>query len=589
LQLVFSPVPFGESGADKVKEHWQALQSRLYVGIDQDALDNDDATNIEEEKSENLADIVEPITIQYLTELALAANYPVLSLLSHYTRIANVVDEDTTAINLETALADTNKRWDIIKSLEFPAVDATRNQNLEDLFQRTNDFDRFLDATTCLIRGRKGTGKTALYTLLLRHEGEAKRLSRKRLDSVTCLSGHGSFRVRPEKDEFQLIGQSIEQTGGSWEAFWRSYLFLRMHQENRLLKLFRVSNNAKYQKLRSCFNEIPKDSNRWKKEYTDLLIDMTKDADLNLLLKDALDDINHLSGKSKEREVIWFLYDDLDVDFREENELRQRALTGLFQLVQACDVRQLKYIGFKIFLREDIWHRLIFDNKSHFNGRDIILRWTRVDFLKLALRQAQQSKEFKDLIDRFSPIENIDQADEEVVDRALQLLWGSRREQNPKSKYVSRWVYERLTDSSGTTFPRSLNILLKTAKEYELNRDKGRQIPTDRLLHPKSLVEGFVKASEQRCQELREEYHELIPFFDSLAELNILTPRDELHKVWQKTVQKALPEFKDFKKFVDFLLSIGLVSLAELSGGLGYRFAEIYTHGFKINRGTRKY
>jgi cellulose biosynthesis protein BcsQ len=75
LQLVFSPVPFGESGAD-------------------------------EEKSENQVDIVEPITIQYLTELASASNYPVLSLLSHYTCIANVADEDTTAINSETDLAD---------------------------------------------------------------------------------------------------------------------------------------------------------------------------------------------------------------------------------------------------------------------------------------------------------------------------------------------------------------------------------------------------------------------------------------------------------------------------------------------------
>jgi cellulose biosynthesis protein BcsQ len=29
LQLIFSPVPFGEAGAEKVKEYWQALQGRL--------------------------------------------------------------------------------------------------------------------------------------------------------------------------------------------------------------------------------------------------------------------------------------------------------------------------------------------------------------------------------------------------------------------------------------------------------------------------------------------------------------------------------------------------------------------------------
>jgi hypothetical protein len=152
-------------------------------------------------------------------------------------------------------------------------------------------------------------------------------------------------------------------------------------------------------------------------------------------------------------------------------------------------------------LREDIWNRLIFDNRSHFNGRDILLQWNRVDFLRLALRQVIQSQDFKNLVDKFSPIavESIDQASEEVIDKALELLWGSRRRTGDKAKYVSRWVYERLTDSSGTTFPRSLSILLEAAKEQELSY-KGKssiQPPTDRLLRSKSLEFGLKKASEK--------------------------------------------------------------------------------------------
>lgn len=586
LQLVFSPVPFGESGADKVREHWLALQNRLDISATQDVFDVEEEDHTEA-VSKTQIEFAEPITIQYFTELALASNYPVPSLLSHYMRIANVVDEDTTAINLETILKDATNRRNIIKSLEFPVVDATSNQNIEYLFQRTIDFDRVLDATTCLILGIKGTGKTTLYTLLLRHAGEAKRLSRKYLDSVTSFSGHGSFRARPEKDDFQLISKSIEQFGGSWEAFWRSYLFLRMQQENLLQELLRGSKDTKYQKLHSLLNEVGA-SEQWNKEYTDLLINMTKDAELNLLLKDALFDINRQLQKNSEGEILWFLYDDLNVDFREENELRKDALTGLFQLVQACDARRLKHIDFKIFLREDIWQRLIFDDKSHFNGRNIILRWRRLDFLRLALRQAQQSIEFKDLVDRFSPIENIDQADEETIDRALQLLWGSRQEQDPKSEYVSRWVYRGLIDSSRTSFPRSVNILLKTAKEYELNIGKRRQVLTDRLLSPESLIEGLMEASEERCQDLRKEYRELIPFFDSLAGLNIFTPRGEFYIVWQKTMQITLPEFKNFANVENFLRSIGLIRYAELSGESGYQFADIYTHGFKINHGARR-
>ncbi len=117
-----------------------------------------------------------------------------------------------------------------------------------------------------------------------------------------------------------------------------------------------------------------------------------------------------------------------------------------------------------------------------------------------------------------SPVESIDQASEEVIERTLELLWGSRRRSGSKAKYVSRWVHERLTDSSGTTFPRSLSILLKGAKEQELSYKGQSSIksPTDRLLRGKSLEIGLKKASEERSNGIKEEYPDLMKFFDSL-------------------------------------------------------------------------
>lgn len=584
LQLVFSPVPFGDAGIEKVREYWQDLQNRLDVVTDQTNSD----VNEEIQEFEAQSNIAEPIIVHYLTELALALSYPVLPLLSNYMNIANVVDEDTTAISREQVLSDTDRRVKIIESLKFPAVNAAdlgSDQNLRNLFQRTTDFDQFLNDTTCLIRGRKGTGKTALYELLLKHEDVARELSNKRLDRVTCLSGHGRFRSRPTRAEFQLIDQSIEQNKGSWEALWRSYLLLRMHLENRLQQYLKGNRGDKFSQLQSILGKIPRGADSWQIEHTRTLAEMAGNAELNLLTKDVLDDIN--SQLRKSGQVLWFLYDDLDEDLLEKGDLRKGALTGLFQLIQASDARRLVSIRFKVFLREDIWSRLVFDNKSHFNGRDIVLKWTRKDFLRLALRQALQSTEFRDLVDRFAPVENIDQAEETLIDKALQLLWGTRREPNLKSKYVSRWVYDRLTDSSETTFPRSLNILLKEAKNYELTSNRDLPIPTDRLLQAKSLNEGLFVASKQRCEEVREEYPELGPFFDALASLEILASERKLREVWQETAHVISPTFRGF---VDFLLSIGLISLAELQEKeQGYRFAEIYTYGFNMYRGRRKY
>ena len=246
LQLVFSPVPLSEAGTERVAEYWKTLQSKLDGANKQDNFDLDEEIKQEDETQSETA---EPITIQYLTELALAPGYPVQPLLSHYMNLANVVDEDTTTFSLETVLSDANHRRKVLQSLAFPEVNATTNQNLDALFQRTADFDRFLDDTTCLIRGRKGTGKSTLYLLLLNYPDSARGLSHRRLKSVTFLSGHGSYRVRPTRDEFKLIGQTIEQDGGSWEAFWRSYLLLRMHMENMLQPFFK--GNSAFTQLRA--------------------------------------------------------------------------------------------------------------------------------------------------------------------------------------------------------------------------------------------------------------------------------------------------------------------------------------------------
>jgi cellulose biosynthesis protein BcsQ len=572
LQLVFSPVPFGDAGMEKVKEYWQALQGRL------DAATDHFGSGIDEEiqEFEALSEVAEPITINYFTEIALASNYPVFSFLSNYMNLANVVDEDTFAVSLEPVLSDGDRRRSLLEGLTLPAVNtAAADPNLRDLFQRTADFERFLDNTTSLIRGQKGTGKTTLYELLLKHEKFARELSYKRLDHVNCLSGHDRLGPHPTIPDFQLIHQSVKQDDGSWQAFWRSYLLLRMYLENRL-QPFKEEAPAELNQLWSLLDEVPRGINEWQGEHTRVLVKMATDRNLNSLARIATDYID-FQLRSK-REIFWFLYDDLDKDLPEKNDLRNEALTALFQLVKRLESRTS--IRFKIFLREDIWSRLVFDSKGHFNGRDIILQWTREDFLCLTLRQVLHSEKFKDLVDRLAPVENIDQADEASIDRALQLLWGVRREPNSRSQYVSRWIYDRLTDASGTTFPGSVNVLLTEAKKDALTVDPDQALPADRLLPAISLHEGLLQASRQRCREVRDEYPALRSFFDALANLEALMSKQQLQELWDKNAKDIFPDSSDF---VNFLIDIGLVRLVESRGKeQSYQFAEIYASGFNM-------
>lgn len=568
INFVFSPVPdTNKSGLSKVKEVYKFLRERIKTVTDE---------NGEEEDLDNSqSEVEEPLVVPYMSLIALADNYPVPALLDYYNKIANLIDEETDELQRKNILTNSEKRWTIIESLQFPEVNAADTEHLGLIFQRTTDFEKFLDDTTCLIRGRKGTGKTALYSLFLKHKNVGQKLAHGRLDNTVFLSAHGRFKEsRPSRDEFQVIHRYLQQNDGTWESFWRAYLLLRCHQE----KLFKFPRNDKFSGLKEIINKLPKEG--WQYEFNQALLQLSTDSHLRLIVKDVINIINQeVQNKSQK---LWCLYDDLDEDFRQVGEVRQQAITGLFQLIQSCDANKLTAIRFKIFLREDIWNRLIFDNRSHFNGRDILLQWTRVDFLRLALRQVIQSQDFKNLVDKFSPIavESIDQASEEVIDKALELLWGSRRRTGDKAKYVSRWVYERLTDSSGTTFPRSLSILLEGAKEQELSY-KGKlsiQPPTDRLLRSKSLEFGLKKASEKRCDEIKEEYPDLANFFESLKDKSAFLTQDELHTTWEESAH----DIAEFEKFVSFLSEIGIIEWREKEQR--YKFADIYVYGFGMIR-----
>jgi len=576
INFVFSPVPdVTKTGLSKVKSIWQSLLNSIKIVTDE----NYETEGNEWEIDNYQTPMEQLLVIPYQQTIALADSYPAPGTQDYYTKIANLIDEKNDEIKRSTVL-NIEQRWTIIESLEFPEVNAADTQhNLGLLFQRTTDFEKFLDDTTCLIRGRKGTGKTALYLLFLKHKSVGQKLAHGRLDNTVFFSGHGRFQEsRPSRDEFEVIHEKLQQKNGSWEAFWRAYLLLRCYQED-LFKFPKGKKGVKFNELKTIINSLPKE--KWQSESIEVLLELSTKSQLILIVKDVITIINEDAINKSQK--LWFLYDDLDEDFLEVREVRRQALTGLFQLVQSCDANRLTEIRFKIFLREDIWNRLSFDNKSHFTGRDILLQWARIDFLRLALRQAIQSEKFKNLVDRLSPVpvETIDQASEETIDKALELLWGSRRRSGNRAKYVSQWVYERLTDSSNTTFPRSLSILLKGAKEQELNfRGKSSsKIPPDRLLRGNSLEFGLKKASEKRCEEIKEEYPKLIKFFDSLKGKSAFLSREQLEGIWQDSARDFIANLSEF---VSFLSEIGIVEWREKEQRC--KFADIYVYGFEMIR-----
>ncbi|PWK16525.1 MinD/ParA family ATP-binding protein [Tumebacillus permanentifrigoris] len=572
VNFVLTKVPSNKEGKKRAEVYWERI-SKLNVQQKNRQTENDDEYEIDEAESE-FKDL--PLIIHYNADVALSETYPIDHLTSVYAPVANLIDEETEQNRLRVILSGTN-RWDIIESLEFETVDAKDERNdLSKVFQKTSDFDKFVDENTVVVHGQKGTGKTALYWMLLVHFDQCKKLSKGRLDKVLAVSGHGPYSARPGKEEYRYLDDKMGESF-SWETYWRAYSVLRLYIENKLPPFRRGKFSVIYDKLKL----VGKNNKNWTKDHTVILLQLINDMDINILIKDYLIYIN--DEYSKRDQSVWLLYDDLDEDIQERSSYQSRVLAGLFYFIRSIDGQKLSNIKFKVFIREDIWERLNFTNKSHFNGRDVLLQWSRIDFLRLALRQSLYSRQYKEQVDKFFPIQDIDNSSEESVLNALQILWGMRREKSRNSKYVGRWVHERLTDASGTTFPRVLGLLLSAAKEHELQYIDQSHVPspTDRLLRSQSLNVGLISAAKHRSSEIKEEYPELENVFSRLHNFPDICTKLDLESLFNISMAKEGGAIDDF---ITTIKNIGLAKEDFVKGEIQYRFADMYVHGFGMKR-----
>jgi len=565
-RLILSPVPEGVIGEQLVNNIIPFLKQ-----------------NTRTIKTEDLI-----IKIPYHPNVAGSNSFPIETALPYYAAIANSLLEISGVEKAEAAITQAN-RLDLVKSLSFPERDAASilDSDFDTIFQKTDDFERCLDDALWVIRGRKGTGKSTLYTLFTQHRQNAEKRSHGQLDNITILSAHGnSDEFRPTADIFAKIEKKLSASGTDWLSFWRAYAVVCLYRS--VPEFIEILKKEKLTSLvsRLEYNFKKSDHKIWALKHTNKLAEFAIESTLNGYCRDSLSHFNQLLKEKNQK--IWLFYDDLDQDIQENSPWQQEALGGLMRLVYDTNNQSLYNIRFKIFLREDIWSNLVFTNKSHFGeARTLLLQWGKTDFFRLAYRLAiGGSTDFKTLSNRILPLaENeLDEANEEALRQALSPLWGLR--QKSKNAYVAQWVYARLTDASDNTYPRSLTILLKKVREVEIGLSTGKSAPSDHLLRWGALTEGLKSASEERCNAIRNEYPEFGEFFDNINELSSLFIAEDLETLWRKTIGESSGQ--SFDVFVKRLQDIGLIAIK--NGKYDYAIANLYIDGFGIQRkqGQRK-
>jgi hypothetical protein len=231
---------------------------------------------------------------------------------------------------------------------------------------------------------------------------------------------------------------------------------------------------------------------------------------------------------------VWLLYDELDAGFgstQKDYLRRKRALEALLAWWLESGT-SLKSIVPKIFLREDIWNQLNFTNKGHYSGRSLQLRWDEADLWRLVLRQSLTSSETlsKSLEQKLGvTVDRLNTIELEQLRTSLYPLWGERMGRTKKA-YTYNWVRTRIADGQKNCFPRSLVLLLQKAVEAEKNF--LTEYSSEIVLRPKALIEALPYVSEQRVDEVRDEYPELEEYLTKLQGERSPIDETRLAEIW---------------------------------------------------------
>jgi hypothetical protein len=229
---------------------------------------------------------------------------------------------------------------------------------------------------------------------------------------------------------------------------------------------------------------------------------------------------------------VWILLDRLDVAFAESAKFEAHALRALFKVY--LDLLSYQQIQLKIFLRSDIWKRIMkdrgFREASHITKHTTI-KWDKASLMNLMIRRAIQSSFVLEYVGMTAEeaLSNVRQ--EEFLNKLFpdQVDSGSNR-----SKTID-WILNRITDGSGLPAPRELIHFLNTTREEEMRSIElgGSEGDESTLFGRQAIKNALPEVSKVRLEQtLYAEYPDLRPYISALEREKSTQFVQSLSKIW---------------------------------------------------------
>ena len=447
-----------------------------------------------------------------------------------------------------------NVRKDLLSKAKFGSrIAEDEVDDLESYFVETEQWRKILSGEVDIVFGSKGSGKSALYSLLL-----SKR-DKLRLGQRTIFLAAENPRGTPAfRDLTTAPPLSEEQFRGLWKLYFLSISasYLRHHMESTKSSsvlasevIDVLSENGLLAQNANLITRLKLAFEYLKRNFSIETTVAEPNTGFTVTGKITLSEptaeqrnrgyysLDQLAEKlnsafSQFAITNWLVLDRLDVAFADSPELEGNALRSLFRVY--LDFLSLSHIKIKIFLRDDIWKKIIgegFREASHVT-RTLTLSWDQQTLLNLLIRRIANNE----LICKYYNVQRDNLLNDVTLQNTLfYKIFPKQVDIGKRMPKTLDWMLSRTADGSRRTAPRELIHLLLESRDEQLKLYQlgNSQLVSDELFSKASLRAALPAVSKIRYEQtLCAENSSLRPYLNKLERERTQQSLESLSKLW---------------------------------------------------------
>lgn len=237
---------------------------------------------------------------------------------------------------------------------------------------------------------------------------------------------------------------------------------------------------------------------------------------------------------------VWICLDRLDVAFTDSELLEQNALRALFHVY--LDLLAHAHLRAKIFLRTDIWRRITasgFREASHIT-RHMTIEWNYPSLVHLMVSRIVQNEPVLELCGTTSA----DALKTTLTqDAFIYQILPDQVDVGPNKPRTTDWMLSRTRDATQQNAPRELIHLLDRVREVQIRKlEVGEAEPEGTLLFARTAFkEALPEVSRVRLEQtLYAEYPSFREHLEKLRGLKTQQNVPSLAAAWKVTSEEAL-------------------------------------------------